>query len=122
MKLGLVFAALSLVACAHSVPPAKAPAPKATALDCDKVYNNLINIAVKDNFVSDADGGKLNDLQRMVAVAIVQQTFQESGATERFYNSCLNTANTDQTDCMAKAQTIDAVRLCAKTYETKKNP
>lgn len=119
MRYMVVALVLLSVACAKNTPPPKAPAPQAVAADCDKVYANLVEIAVKENFAA-ADGGKLNDLQKMVAMAIVQQTFQESGATERFYNSCLTTANTEQTDCMSKAANIAAVRLCAKTYETPK--
>lgn len=119
MKLGLILSTLALVACAHNVPPPKAPAPQAVAADCDKVYTNLVTIAIKENF---GPPEQLNDLQKFVASAIVQSHFQESGATEKFYNSCLSHANTDQTNCMASATNLDAVRLCAKTYETKKNP
>ena len=119
MKLGLVFFALSLVACAHSTPPPKAPAPKATDADCVKVYDNMIQINIRDNF---GDPEKLDPLQRMVAQAIVESYFQQSGAAEKFFTSCTATANTDQTNCMAKADSIEGVRTCAKMFETKKQP
>jgi hypothetical protein len=120
MKLGLIcLAALSLVACAAHTPPPKPPPPMAADTDCVKVYDNLIAINVRANF---GDPEKLDPVQRMVAQAIVESYFQQSGAAEKFFTSCMKTANTDQTNCMATAPTIDAVRDCAKKYETKKSP
>lgn len=113
----LISLLVGVAACAHTPPP-KAPAPKATDADCVKVYDNLVTIAIRDNF---GPPEQLNDMQRMVATAIVESTFQESGAAERFFTSCLKSANVEQTACMSKASNLDSVRLCAKTYETKKN-
>lgn len=112
----LISLLVGVAACAHTPPP-KAPAPKATDADCVKVYDNLVNIAIRDNF---GDPAELNPLQRMVAQALVESHFQESGATEKFFTSCTASANVEQTNCMAKALTIEAVRFCAKTYETPK--
>lgn len=118
MKYVALISLLAVIGCAHTPPP-KPPAPKATDADCVKVYDNLVQIAIRDNF---GDPAQLNDLQRFVATAIVESHFQETGATERFFTSCSKSANVEQTNCMAKATTIDAVRFCAKTYETKKQP
>jgi len=114
MKLGLVFSALLLASCAAATPPPKPPPPHATADDCNKVLDNLIAISVRTNF-----GSNLDPLQQAVATAVVDSYYRENGVTERFFASCVATANTDQTKCMAEAPNLEAVRVCAKKYETK---
>lgn len=117
MKLGLVFAALLTVACAKTVTPAKAPKPApATADDCNKVYETLLAISVRDHL---DPYNQYTKEERAAALLLMDQHYQDTGMTTRFFASCMKTANTDQTSCMAKAQDIDTVANCAKLFATK---
>lgn len=115
MKLGLVFALLSLAACAKT---ASAPAPKApvaaTPEDCNKVYDNLLTLAVKS---SDEE---FTPEQVPAAKTVLDLMWRADGHSELFFNSCLNTANNAQTDCMAKATSFEGLKWCAKLYDTSK--
>ena len=117
MKLGLVFAALSLVACTKTVTPAKATQPAlATADDCNKVYERLCAITVRDYM--DPNNEYSRD-EHQAAMELVDQHFRESGTSEKFFASCMVRANTDQTSCMARANDLQGIRLCAKLFNTK---
>jgi hypothetical protein len=120
MKLGLVFATLLLVACTKTVTSAKAPKPAlATADDCNKVYNRLCAIAVRDSMDPD---NEYSPEEHQAAMELVDQHYRENGTSEKFFVSCMGRANTDQTQCMANANDLQSVKLCAQLFETKKNP
>lgn len=121
MKLGLVFAALSMVACAKTVTPAKAPTKPApaTAEDCNAVWSKLVAIAVRDHMDPD---GNYNKQEHAAAMELMDQHFQDAGVKGRFFISCISTANVDQTRCMSEADDVQGVAMCAKLFESKKNP
>ena len=114
MKLGLIFAAaLSLVACAKSAPPPAVPkAPvAATPDDCNKVYDNLLGLAIRSS------GEEYTEKQMPAAKTVLDLIWRADGHSEMFFNSCLATANTDQTDCMANATSFEGLKWCAKQYD-----
>ena len=113
MKLGLVFAVLALVGCTKAAPPPKVPVA-ATPDDCNKVYDNLLTLAIQsspDNYTPE---------QMPAARTVLDLIWRSDGHSELFFNSCLNTANNQQTDCMAQATSFEGMKFCAKLYETHK--
>ena len=110
MKLGLVFAALSLVACAKATTHvAKHPA---TPDECNAVYDNLLSIAVHDaNLRFQLGLAKKDDEEAKHQLDMI---WRAEGKSEKFFISCQATANNEQTACMSHAETFDGVDACAK--------
>lgn len=115
MRYALVALVLLSVACAKSAPPPKVPVA-ATPDDCNKVYDNLLTLAIKSG------PDEYTPEQLPAAKVILDLMYRADGRSELFFNSCLKTANNAQTDCMATATSFEGVKLCAKLYETKKQP
>jgi hypothetical protein len=109
---------VGLAACAKPL-PAKAPVAKATAADCIQVYNNLITIAIRDNF---GPPERLTPENRVLARAIVESYLRETGQSKSFFTVCTTSASKELTDCMAQATSMVGIHVCGQTYETKRNP
>jgi hypothetical protein len=101
---------LFLAACAHKVPAPKVPVA-ASADDCNKVYNNLLTIAVQNSdqhFTQD---------ELPAARTVLDLMWRVEGKSEKFFTSCMATANTDQTSCMATATSFEGLSTCAKLFD-----
>lgn len=109
---------LVLVAgCARSAPPPKAPPPpaKVTANDCNKAYDNLLDVALLE-----ADE-QFTPEQRPAAKMVLDTMWRADGHSETFFNVCLTVANFEQVSCMQHAPRLEGMSTCIRQFATKTN-
>lgn len=123
MKLGLLFAGVLALGCSKSVPPkaAEAPIHGASVEDCAHVYERVIGITLTEQL----EPGQLFSKEAVeTGAALVDQHFSETGKKQHFFAYCTTQLNTQQTDCMVSATSLDGMSVCAMMFadKTKKNP
>lgn len=105
---------LVLVAgCAHAPPPQPVPPPTVTADDCNKAYDNLLNVALLE-----ADE-QFTPEQRPAAKMILDTLWRSDGHSERFFSVCLSQANIQQVTCMEHAPNLEGMSTCIRMFATK---
>ena len=113
---------LGLAACSKSAPPPKpAPAPihRASIEDCNRVYGHVITIVLISNLEPEQLYSK-DELEK--EANLLDQLYRQSGRKQLFFGYCQSQLNVEQTSCMLKAPSLEAMDACDIAHKTKKNP
>lgn len=111
----VVVLALCLVACTKAAPPAKPPPiALASADQCNQIYSRCISIQIAELGVETS-----SELEFQTAAKLLDNEMRESGASERFFNSCMSSTNVDQAACMMGAISFKEMHRCALVFASK---
>lgn len=105
-----VVLALAFLGCAKNQSAVVAPkSPPATTRDCDQLYEHNLALVIINQLDPDH---QYDRYENQAAIELIDLSFQESGAKDRFYAYCLHKMTRDQALCGVSSHSTQEVMLC----------
>ena len=99
--------------CDHKVAPVSEPnTVMASADDCNKVYNKILALKVKETY-PEAQGD-----EAWASSMLLDNYLREDGTTQRFFDHCIGYMNSAQVDCALQSTTFSGLNACHKFFKS----